>query len=210
MTFAASANAVIYTGAEPVFVDCTLEDGNVDADLLIDTVDAVRGQGAQVCAVMTVDLLGRACDYERIVPALHDRELPLVEDAAEALGARRAGRPVGSFGTVAALSFNGNKVLTTSGGGMLLSDDEELVRTARYRSTQSREPVPWYEHQEVGYNYRLSNLLAALGRAQLTRLDTMIERRRAIKDRYAAALADLPLRFLARGEPGGTPRTITG
>lgn len=201
LTFAATANAVLYTGADPVFVDCLQEDGNLDPDLLLETVDQLQGDGTEVSAVMTVDLFGRACDYSSIEPALRDRGIPLVEDAAEALGARHRGRAAGCFGQVAALSFNGNKIMTTSGGGMLLTQDEELASTARRRSSQSREPVPWYEHTEIGYNYRLSNLLAALGRAQLSRLDQMMTRRREIRQRYAAALADLPVRLLGPSDP---------
>lgn len=190
MTFAATANAIAYTGATPVFVDA-LADANVDPQLLVEAVDRLRAEGADVCAVVTVDLFGRACDYATIEPALAERGVPLVEDAAEALGASRHGRSAGTFGRASALSFNGNKIMTTSGGGMLLSDDGDLVDHARKLSTQAREPVPWYEHEEVGYNYRLSNLLAAFGRAQLSRLPAMIERRRAIRSRYAAALAPL-------------------
>jgi dTDP-4-amino-4,6-dideoxygalactose transaminase len=125
------------------------------------------------------------------VPGLAARSIPLVEDAAEALGASLDATPAGAFGRAAALSFNGNKVMTTSGGGMLLSDDVDLISRARYLSTQARQPVSWYEHTEVGYNYRMSNILAALGRAQLSRLDSMIARRREIRDRYAAELADV-------------------
>lgn len=205
MTFAASANAVKYTGAEPIFVDCLPEDGNIDPELLIGTVDTLLAQGKEISAVMTVDLFGRACDYSAISPALKDRGVPLVEDAAEALGAFYDGTAAGSFGQASALSFNGNKIMTTSGGGMLLSDDDELVALARKRSTQSREQVPWYEHVEVGYNYRLSNLLAALGRAQLTRLDGMIERRKSIRLQYIEGLSDLPVRFLG-SQLSGTPR----
>ncbi|WP_151526461.1 DegT/DnrJ/EryC1/StrS family aminotransferase [Serinicoccus kebangsaanensis] len=196
MTFAASANAVAYTGAETVFVDCQVEDGNVDPDLLIEAVDTLRAEGTQVVAAMTVDLFGRACDYDQIESDLGARGVPLLEDAAESLGATYRGRPAGSFGAAAALSFNGNKIMTTSGGGMLLSDDSRLIEHARKLSTQAREPVPWYEHTEVGYNYRMSNILAALGRGQLTRLDRMIQRRHSIRRRYVEALADLPLRFL--------------
>lgn len=200
MTFAASANAVAYTGAEPVFVDSLMEDGNVDPDLLVEAVDDQRARGRHVAAVMTVDLFGRACDYGRIEPALAEREVPLVEDAAEALGATYQGRGAGAFGRAAALSFNGNKIMTTSGGGMLLSNDGDLIDHARKLSTQAREPVPWYEHTEIGYNYRMSNILAALGRAQLTRLDTMMSRRRDIRRRYVTALENAPMRFL--GEEG--------
>jgi dTDP-4-amino-4,6-dideoxygalactose transaminase len=168
--------------------------------LLIGAVDDLRREGATVAAVMSVDLFGRCADYGALVAALEARGIPLVEDAAEALGASQGGRPAGSFGRAAALSFNGNKIMTTSGGGMLLSDDLDLLRRARYLSTQARQPAPWYQHTEVGYNYRLSNLLAALGRAQLSRLDAMIERRRAIRTAYIARLGDIPgVRFLGAG-----------
>ena len=202
MTFAASANAVVYTGAEPVFVDADPRDGNVDPALLIHAVDTLRAEGHDVCAVMTVDLFGRVVDYAGIVPALSERGIPLVEDAAEALGAHRGGQAAGSFGRAAALSFNGNKILTTSGGGMLLSDDLELLARARHLSAQARDPAPWYEHTEIGYNYRLSNVLAALGVAQLSRLDDMIARRRGVRDVYAAHLRGLPgVQILGR-QPG--------
>lgn len=196
MTFAATANAVAYCGAEPVFVDSLAEDGNVDPHLMLEAIDTLQAEGREVVAAIPVDLFGRCCDYAVLEPGLAERGVPLLEDAAEALGASLDGRRAGSFGRVAALSFNGNKILTTSGGGMLLSDDEELTAHARSLSTQAREPVPWYEHTEIGYNYRLSNILAALGRGQLVRLDAMIERRREIRARYAAGLAGLPFRFL--------------
>ncbi len=199
MTFAATANAVLYTGAEPVFVDSQRQDGNVDPHLLIEAVDTLRTEGRDIAAVITVDLFGRCCDYASIEPALAEREIPLLEDAAEALGASLQGRAAGSFGRVAALSFNGNKIMTTSGGGMLLSDHNDLLERCRYLSTQARQPVAWYEHTEVGYNYRLSNVLAALGRGQLSRLDEMIDRRRQIRERYASGLAHLPVTFLGRG-----------
>lgn len=191
MTFAASANAIAYTGASPVFVDALLEDGNVDPSLLLQAADTLRAEGVDVVAAMVVDLFGRCADYDEISPQLEERRIPVVEDSAESLGASSSGRAAGSFGRAAALSFNGNKVMTTSGGGMLLSDDESLVERARYLSTQARQPVAWYEHLDVGYNYRLSNILAALGRAQLSRLDSMIARRRAIRRRYVDAFTGL-------------------
>ncbi|WP_282071642.1 DegT/DnrJ/EryC1/StrS family aminotransferase [Janibacter hoylei] len=202
MTFAATANAVAYTGAEPVFVDSQTSDGNVDASLMLEAVRTLQSEGEDVVAAIPVDLFGRAVDYDVLAPGLDDLGVPLLEDAAEALGASLDGAAAGSFGRAAALSFNGNKIMTTSGGGMLLSDDAELVSHARKLSTQSREPVPWYEHIEIGYNYRLSNVLAALGRGQLERLDGMIARRREIRDQYAAAFANLPLRFLGRDDAG--------
>lgn len=200
MTFAATAYAVAYTGAEPVFVDSQTSDGNVDASLMLEAVRTLQSEGEDVVAAIPVDLFGRAVDYDVLVPGLDELGVPLLEDAAEALGASLGGAAAGSFGRAAALSFNGNKIMTTSGGGMLLSDDEDLIGHARKLSTQSREPVPWYEHTEIGYNYRLSNVLAALGRGQLRRLDAMIARRREIRDRYAAAFSDLPLRFLGRDD----------
>lgn len=205
MTFAASANAVVYTGATPVFVDSQASDGNVDPELLLEAVDTLRAEGAVVAAVMTVDLFGRCVDYDRVVAELEARDIPLIEDAAEALGASHRGRAAGSFGRAAALSFNGNKIMTTSGGGMLLSDDLALIDRARYLSTQARQPVAWYEHTEIGYNYRLSNILASLGRGQLSRLDEMIARRRDIRKWYAAELADLPgVRLLGEDESRGS------
>ena len=201
MTFAATTNAIVYTGATPVFVDSQASDANVDVALMIEAVDALSAEGENVAAVVTVDLYGRAVDYSTLVPALAERGIPLVEDAAEALGATLDGEACGSFGSCAAISFNGNKIMTTSGGGMLLSNDTELLARARYLSTQARQPAPWYEHTEVGYNYRMSNLLAALGIGQLERLDAMIARRREIRDLYSEGFSDLDnVRLLGRGE----------
>ena len=192
LTFVASANAIVYTGARPVFVDAESGDGNVDAHLMLQAADELLGSGTTVAAALVVDLFGRCADYQTLERGLQERGIPLVEDAAESLGTRVGDRSAGSFGAAAALSFNGNKVMTTSGGGMLLSDDRELVQRARYLSTQARQPVPWYEHEDIGYNYRLSNVLAALGRGQLSRLDQMIGRRQTIRSRYAEALDQLP------------------
>jgi len=201
MTFAASAMPVVYTGAEPVFVDALRGDGNVDPGLLMEAIDTLQAEGTRVVAAMSVDLFGRCAEYDQIVPGLQERGIPLIEDAAEALGAAYHGRPAGSFGAAAVFSFNGNKILTTSGGGMLLSNDPDLIARARYLSTQARQPVDHYEHTEVGYNYRLSNLLAAVGRAQLSRFDGMLARRRAIRQMYVDGLSDLPgVSFLGRDD----------
>jgi dTDP-4-amino-4,6-dideoxygalactose transaminase len=189
LTFAATANAVVYTGAEPVFVDCDPATGNLDATLLADALVKLRREGRRIAAVLTVDLFGRCADYASILPLCADHGVPVIEDAAEALGATYRGAPAGSFGRAAVLSFNGNKIMTTSGGGMLLSDDAQLAAHARYLASQARQPVVYYEHTDIGYNYRLSNLLAALGRAQLVRLDEMIERRRRLRERYAKLFA---------------------
>ncbi len=202
MTFAATANAIAYTGADPVFVDSRDSDGNVDHDLMLRAADELAAEGRDVVAACSVDLFGRSCDYTVLEAGLAERGIPLLEDAAESLGASFGGRPGGSFGRAAVLSFNGNKIMTTSGGGMLVSDDADLVAHARKLSTQAREPVPWYEHTEIGYNYRLSNVLAALGRGQLSRLDEMIARRRQIRSMYVDGLGDLDgVRFLVDDDP---------
>ena len=201
MTFAATANAIAYTGATPVFVDAQESDANVDPELMLQAVRDLQGRGEQVVAAVPVDLFGRACDYDVLEPGLAELGVPLLCDAAESLGARLGDRAAGSFGTASAFSFNGNKIMTTSGGGMLVSDDEALIAHARKLSTQAREPVPWYEHTEYGYNYRLSNILAAIGRAQLGRLDELIGRRRAVRERYVEAFDGLEgVRVLGTGE----------
>jgi len=191
MTFAATANAVVYTGATPVFVDCDLHSGNLDPDLLEDALRSLAREGADIAAVIAVDLLGHCADYGRIDDICESVGIPLLSDAAEALGAAYAGRPAGSFGTAAILSFNGNKVISTSGGGALLTDDERFAERVRYLSTQAKQPMVHYEHTEVGYNYRLSNVLAALGLAQLERLDEMITRRRRWREGYCEIFADV-------------------
>ena len=190
MTFAATANAVVYTGATPVFVDCDPHFGNLDPDLLDEALRSLRREGRRVAAVIAVDLLGHCADYSQIENICQSAGVPLLSDAAEALGASRAGRPAGSFGTAAILSFNGNKVISTSGGGALLTDDERLAERVRYLSAQARQPVAHYEHTEIGYNYRLSNVLAALGLAQLERLEEMLARRRRLREGYSQLFAD--------------------
>lgn len=191
MTFAATANAITYTGAEPVFVDCD-GTGNMSPDLLAEAFERVTADGIPVSAVVPVDLVGKVVDHERIDALAAQYGVPVLSDAAESLGATLAGRPAASYGQVAAVSFNGNKVMTTSGGGALLTDDETVAQRVRYLATQARQPVVHYEHTEVGYNYRMSNLLAALGRAQLARLDEMVERRHGHRARYRELFAEVP------------------
>lgn len=183
-TFAATVNAIRYVGAEPFFVDCDEETGNINPGLLADAVEKLQAAGRHVPAIIPVDMLGKCVDYDAITQIACDAGANLLCDAAESFGATRGGRAAGSFGDASVISFNGNKIMTTSGGGMLLTNDRRLADHVRKLSTQAREPVPHYEHTEIGYNYRLSNVLAALGRAQLTRLDDMIERRREWRARY--------------------------
>lgn len=184
MTFAATANAIVYTGSEPYFIDCDPATGNMDPQLLAEALAELSRNGERVGAVVPVDLLGKAVDYTAIERIAAEHGVPVLADAAESLGASHAGRPAGSFGRASAVSFNGNKIMTTSGGGMLLTDDADLAHRTRYLATQARQPVAHYEHVDIGYNYRMSNLLAALGRAQLVRLDEMIGRRRSLRAIY--------------------------
>nr|WP_221378115.1 aminotransferase class I/II-fold pyridoxal phosphate-dependent enzyme [Actinoplanes polyasparticus] len=191
-TFAATANAVMYLGARPVFLDSTTESWNVDPALVVEELKRRCAKGRPPRAVIAVDMYGQCADYEPLVDACDRYGVALIEDAAEALGATYRGRPAGSFGLAGVLSFNGNKIITTGGGGMLVTDDDGVARKARHLATQAREPFPHYEHRAVGYNYRLSNLLAAVGRGQLQRLDSMIAARRETGRHYRAALGDLP------------------
>ena len=195
-TFAASANAVAYTGAEPVFIDSEASSWNMDADLLDEALSDAKRIGAPIRAVVAVDLYGQCCDYDRISEVCDRHGAVLLSDAAESLGARYRGRRSGSAGIAAVFSFNGNKIITTSGGGMLVTDDAQFAQRVRRLSTQAREPVPHYEHVEIGFNYRLSNILAAFGRGQISTLDERIARRAAINARYQSAFADLPVEFM--------------
>jgi dTDP-4-amino-4,6-dideoxygalactose transaminase len=188
LTFSASANPIRIVGAEPVFVDADAETWTLDPELLERALD----ERAQIKAVVAVDLYGQCCDYDAIRALCNERGVTLLQDAAESLGATYRGRPAGGQGDLAAFSFNGNKVITTSGGGMLVSRNEAWIEHARKLSTQAREPAPHYEHTEIGFNYRLSNLLAAVGRAQLELLPERVEARRRINHRYRELLADTP------------------
>lgn len=190
-TFAATANAVAYLGARPVFVDSTPASWNVDPDLVADELKARAERGELPRAVIAVDMYGQCADYEPLLDACDRYGVPLIEDAAEALGATYREKGAGSFGLAGVLSFNGNKIITTGGGGMLVTDDGRVADRARHLATQAREPVPHYEHRDVGYNYRLSNLLAAVGRGQLLRLAEMIAARRQTSAFYRAELGDL-------------------
>jgi len=189
MTFAATTNAIVYTGAEPYFVDADPHTGNMDPALLREALTTLRDAGEHVGAVVPVDLLGKAVDYTAILAIADEFGVPVLADAAESLGASHAGQAAGSFGRASIVSFNGNKIMTTSGGGMLLTDDADFAHHVRYLATQARQPVVHYEHIDVGYNYRMSNLLAALGRAQLSRLDAMIARRREMRELYKELFA---------------------
>lgn len=201
MTFAATTNAIVYTGATPVFVEAD-ETGSMNPETLREALADQLAKGATVSAIVPVDLLGKVVDHEAIAAIADEHGIPVLSDAAESLGATRNGKPAGAFGVSAAISFNGNKIMTTSGGGALLTDDEKIATRTRYLATQARQPAVHYEHTEVGYNYRMSNLLAALGRAQLERLDGMLERRRQVRLRYREFFDAVPGVEVFGGEDG--------
>jgi dTDP-4-amino-4,6-dideoxygalactose transaminase len=206
-TFAASVNAITYVGARPVLIDCDESSWNLSPELL---AEELANRPKPPAAAIVVDLYGQCADYGRIVPMLADAGVPLIGDAAEALGASCGGQPAGSFGASSAVSFNGNKIITTSGGGMFLTDDESAAKRVRHLATQAREPVPHYEHVDVGFNYRLSNVLAAMGRSQLADLPRRLERRRQLYDRYEAALGHLDgFSFMPEATYGRSNRWLT-
>jgi len=210
LTFAGSVNPVRYLGATPVFVDAERRSWNLDPALVAEAVEDRVRAGRPPAAVVPVHLYGQSADLEPILEVCAEHGVPVVEDAAEALGATYRDRPVGSFGRMSIFSFNGNKIMTTSGGGMLVTDEPELAARARKLASQAREPAPHYEHAEVGYNYRLSNLLAAVGRAQLEVLDDRVEARRAVFERYQDGLGDLPgLAFMREAPWGRATRWLT-
>jgi dTDP-4-amino-4,6-dideoxygalactose transaminase len=188
LTFSASANPIRYVGAEPVFVDVDPATWTIDPALL----DRALGERPRIRAVVAVDLYGQCCDYDALSEICARRGVTLVQDAAESLGATHGEAPAGAQGDIAAFSFNGNKVITTSGGGMLVSRNRDWIEHARKLSTQARDPAPHYQHTELGFNYRLSNLLAAVGRAQLSVLGERVAARRRVNALYRELLAGAP------------------
>lgn len=191
MTFIATANAILYTGAEPFFIDAEISTGNMSPALLRESIELLRSQSRTIGAIIPVDLLGKTVNYSEITEIAREFSIPLLCDSAESFGATHKGKPAGSWGDASIISFNGNKIMTTSGGGMLLTNSEAIANRVRFLSTQSRLPVEHYEHEEMGFNYRLSNVLAAIGRAQLVRLDEMISRRRALRNLYRSFFSEI-------------------
>ncbi len=191
-TFVASANPILYEGGRPVFVDAESGSWNMDPALLAEALDRRARQGRLPRAIIVTDIYGQCADWDPILEAAGRHGVTVIEDAAEAVGATYRGRWAGTFGAIGVYSFNGNKILSTSGGGMVVSGDRALVDRAHMLATQARELAPHYEHAQLGYNYRLSNVLAGIGRGQLAWLGQRIERRRQIFASYQAALGDLP------------------
>jgi dTDP-4-amino-4,6-dideoxygalactose transaminase len=210
LTFAASVNPIVYLGGRPTFIDSETFSWNMDPNLLADTLKRRAGQGQLPKAVVVVHLYGQSADLDPILQICDEYDVPVIEDAAEALGASYKGRHPGAMGKAGIFSFNGNKIITTSGGGMLVSEDEALIAHARKLATQARDPAPHYQHSEIGYNYRLSNILAAVGRAQLEVLEDRVQARRRNFDFYQEMLGHLPgLTFMPEAAWGRHNRWLT-
>ena len=198
LTFAASANPICYLGAEPIFIDSESETWNMDPNLLEEALESRK----DIKAVIIVHIYGQCAQMDRITELCKLHNVPLIEDAAEAFGSSYNGKSAGSMGDFSFFSFNGNKIITTSGGGMLLSNNQKGINKARYLASQAREPVKHYEHKSVGYNYRMSNLLAGLGLSQLADINRRIAVRRGHFEAYKKALQELPgVRFMPIAEP---------
>jgi dTDP-4-amino-4,6-dideoxygalactose transaminase len=210
LTFAGGVNPIVYQGAKPVFVDSERKSWNMDPELLAEAITQRRRSGKLPKAVVVAHLYGQSADLAPMVEVCQRFEIPLLEDAAEALGATYQDRAPGTFGRAGIYSFNGNKIVTTSGGGMLVSGDGDLIAHARKLATQARDPGPHYEHSEIGYNYRLSNVLAAIGRGQLRVLEDRVAARRRNFAFYEAALSKLPgIKFMPEALWGRHSRWLT-
>ena len=201
MTFAATVNPVSYEGGVQVMIDSERDTWNMSPQALEIALEKYKGK---VKAVIVANLYGTPAKLDEIVDLCDKYGVILIEDAAESLAAKYKGRQTGTFGKFNAISFNGNKIITSSGGGMFLSDDEEAVKKVRFFSTQARDPAPWYQHSEIGYNYRMSNVVAGIGRGQLLHLEEHKELKTAIYERYKKAFSDLPVEmnpYLECSEP---------
>lgn len=210
LTFIGSVSPIIFQGATPVFIDADRLTWNMDPELLKNELNECAARGKLPKAVVPTDLYGQCADLDTILKICEPYGIPVVVDAAESLGAKYNGRSSGKGAALAVFSFNGNKIITTSGGGMLVSDNKDLIDKARYLSQQAREPVPHYEHVEIGYNYRMSNILAAIGRGQLRVLDERVRRKREIFARYRELLADLPgIEFMPEARYGKSNRWLS-
>lgn len=210
LTFSASVNPIAYVGAKPVFIDSERTSWNMDPTLLAETIERKVRQGKRPKAVLPVHLYGQSADMDPILEICERYEIPVIEDAAEALGATYKGRTPGTFGKAGIYSFNGNKIITTSSGGMLVSDDADFIAHARKLATQARDDAPHYQHSEIGYNYRMSNVLAGIGRGQLRVLEDRVLARRRNCEYYQQTIGDLPgIDFMPEAPWGRHTRWLT-
>lgn len=191
-TFSATVNPIIYQGATPIFVDSGYSTWNISVKETQRTIEDRIRKGKKPKALMIVHLYGQSAKMDELMALATQYDIPVIEDAAEALGARYKGKMLGTFGKFGILSFNGNKIITTSGGGALLSEDEELIKKARFLATQARDNAPHYQHSQIGYNYRMSNISAGIGRGQMEVIADRVNQRRANYEFYKKALADIP------------------
>jgi len=210
LTFIGSVNPILYLGAIPVFIDSEPESWNMSPVALKTAFKWVLKAGKMPKAVVIVDLYGQSADYDPLLDICNHYEVPVLEDAAEAMGSTYKGMACGTLGKFGIYSFNGNKIITTSGGGMLLSDDEEAIAKARFWATQARDKALWYQHSEMGYNYRMSNILAGIGRGQLRVLEERVEARRRVFLRYQEMLGDIEgVSFMPEASFGRCNRWLT-
>ncbi|MED4123436.1 aminotransferase class I/II-fold pyridoxal phosphate-dependent enzyme [Halalkalibacterium halodurans] len=210
LTFVASANPILYKKAKPIFIDSEPSSWNMSPDALEEAFSYASKKGKLPKAVIVVNLYGQSADLDPIKEICDKYDVPIIEDAAESLGATYKGRASGSIGKFGVFSFNGNKIITTSGGGMLVSDDEGLINRARFLSTQARDPAVHYQHTYMGYNYRMSNILAGIGRGQLKVLNNRVEARREVFSRYFKALSDIDgIKFMPEAIFGMSNRWLT-
>lgn len=210
LTFIGSVNPLLYQGAEPVFIDADPDNWNMSSVALEKAFRWAEQDGRLPKAVVIVDLYGQSADYDILLKICDRYGVPVIEDAAEAMGSSYKGKACGTFGKFGVYSYNGNKIITTSGGGMLLSDDAEALDKALFWATQARDPAPWYQHSEMGYNYRMSNIVAAIGRGQIRVLDDRVEARRAVFGRYQEALGNIPgIGFMSEAPYGRFNRWLT-
>ncbi|MGM0874220.1 MAG: DegT/DnrJ/EryC1/StrS family aminotransferase [Bacillota bacterium] len=192
LTFVASANPILYQGAEPVFIDSEPETWNMSPEALNIALNEATIEGKLPKAVIVVNLYGQSAKMDEIVSLCNQFNVPIIEDAAESLGSTYKGKASGTFGKFGVFSFNGNKIITTSSGGMLVSNDNEVLKKARFLATQAKDPAPHYQHSTIGFNYRMSNILAGIGRAQLEVLEERVQARRLLFDRYNEELGSIP------------------
>jgi pyridoxal phosphate-dependent aminotransferase EpsN len=210
LTFAATVAPFYHKGTECAFVDAEPESWNMSPQALETALQNCARSGKMPKAVIVVNLYGQSCDMDPILKLCGQQDIPVIEDAAESLGARYKGRQTGSFGKFSVFSYNGNKIITTSGGGMLLSNDGEAILRARFLSTQARDPAPWYQHSTLGWNYRLSNVLAGIGRGQMRHIEERVAARRRIFDRYAQELGNIEgIEFMPEPQWSASNRWLT-
>ncbi|AIQ31985.1 pyridoxal phosphate-dependent aminotransferase [Paenibacillus sp. FSL P4-0081] len=202
LTFAGSCNPILYQYANPVFIDSEPETWNMSPIALEKAFEWAKTENKMPKAIIIVDLYGQSADYDQLLPICKKYGVPVIEDAAEALGATYKGKKCGTFGDISIFSFNGNKIITTSGGGMVVSNDEAAIKKMRFWATQSREPANHYEHKEIGYNYRISNICAGIGRGQLEVLNSRVLKKKEVHLRYVNELKDLPIQFMPINKNG--------